>query len=368
MGVSYNSLASIIATVGDTTQQSASVIGNAFKTIFSRFEQLKSDGTDGEVTLGQVSKQLQNLGVNVLDASGELRKLDDVINEVGEGWDKWSSKQQLAIAQLVGGTRQYGQFLALMNNFDKYQKNLNSAAMEDGSTLEQQYAQALDSIESRAENAAEAWHRAFANVINADQLKVVYTIMENIGEVFGGILKAMGGAPGALLIIGSLLSSKIVPAMTSAAMSAKTFVQNLTPAGRQAGINKDFNVAAGKIDDEIKKGQKNGMSDADQRSLEVAKEKNEITRRTALINDEINTKLQVATGEYKIELEWAKQQLQNSQDLYQVTLDRLDALDREAQMAERTAEFRKQELDNLIQAAQIQSDKVNDAQAEFDAA
>ena len=38
MGVSYDSLAAIIATVGDTTQQSASIIGNAYKTIFSRFQ------------------------------------------------------------------------------------------------------------------------------------------------------------------------------------------------------------------------------------------------------------------------------------------------------------------------------------------
>jgi hypothetical protein len=55
MNVEYDMLASIIATVGDTTQQSASVIGNAYKTIFSRFDQLVSTGTDGEVTLGRVS-------------------------------------------------------------------------------------------------------------------------------------------------------------------------------------------------------------------------------------------------------------------------------------------------------------------------
>ena len=89
------------------------------------------------MTLNRVSSQLQELGVNVLDSSGELRQLDDVIMEVGNSWEGWSSKQQLAIAQLVGGTRQYGQFLTLMNNFNKYQDLLGSANMEDGSTLEQ---------------------------------------------------------------------------------------------------------------------------------------------------------------------------------------------------------------------------------------
>lgn len=114
MGVEYNQLAAIIATVGDATQQSASIIGNAYKTIFSRFQQLVSDGTDGEVTLGQVSAKLQNLGVQLLNSDGSLKNLGQTINEVGRNWDNWSQEQQLAIAQLVGGTRQYGQFLSLM--------------------------------------------------------------------------------------------------------------------------------------------------------------------------------------------------------------------------------------------------------------
>ena len=58
MGVEYESLISILATVGETTLQSASTIGNAYKTIFSRFQQLRAEGTDGEVTLGRVSAQL----------------------------------------------------------------------------------------------------------------------------------------------------------------------------------------------------------------------------------------------------------------------------------------------------------------------
>ena len=151
MGVSYDSLASIIATVKDTTQQSASTIGNAYQTIFPRFEQLKSAGTDGEVTLNRVSQQLDEMGVHVLDSSGELRKLDDVIMELGTGWDNYTQKQKLAIAETVGGTRQYGQFLALMQNFDKYQANLNLANSETGAdTLEQQYSQAMESVTEKA--------------------------------------------------------------------------------------------------------------------------------------------------------------------------------------------------------------------------
>ncbi len=196
MGVSYNSLAAIISTVGDTTQQTASVIGNAFKTIFSRMEQLKIDGTDGTITLKAMSQQLAAMGISIEDANGNLLKLDDVISQVGEKWQTWTEKQKLAVAEVVGGTRQYGQFLALMNNYDKYLGLLKEANVETGETLEQQYTQALDSIQSRAENAAEAWHRAFARAFESDSIKTFYSLVEGLGNLFSGIVSGVGGLPG----------------------------------------------------------------------------------------------------------------------------------------------------------------------------
>lgn len=93
MGVEYNQLAAIIATVGDVSQESASVIGNAYKTIFSRFQQLTTEGSDGEVTLNSVSSKLKSLGIEVMNMDGTLRNLGTVINEVGTNWDKWTETQ-----------------------------------------------------------------------------------------------------------------------------------------------------------------------------------------------------------------------------------------------------------------------------------
>lgn len=236
MGVSYDSLAAIIATVGDTTQQSASIIGNAYKTIFSRFQQLKVEGTDGEVTLNRVSQQLQDVGINVLDSAGNLRELDDVIMEVGMQWDNYTEKQQLAIAEVVGGTRQYGQFLALMQNFDKYLELLGTAQSEDGSTLEQQYQAAQDSIEMAAVNAGEAWNRAFAEVIDEDLIKGFYNALEDVGNVVADILDGMGGFEGILTLVGTLLARNIVPKLEQAVVAVKTMRANSTIEGRQAQV------------------------------------------------------------------------------------------------------------------------------------
>lgn len=337
MGVSYNSLAAIIATVGDTTQQSASVIGNAFKTIFSRFQQLKSEGTDGEVTLNRVSSQLQELGVSVLDSAGNLRSLDTVIAEVGDQWDDWSSKQQLAIAQLVGGTRQYGQFLTLMNNFDKYQDLLSSANIEDGSTLEQQYESTLESIESKALNAGEAWSRAFGQLIDEDAVKGFYDILEGIGDLLGGFLDNVGGIRAGFVLLGTYLSSKIIPFLTQAGKQAITLATNLTRDGRKANINKEFNANKAALDKNLEKGNIN------QGDYEAASQKNEFSRQTAQINDKINTALRKATGEYKLQLEYARDLVKSAQELFQISVDQAkkqeEALQKEQQRVQAARDY-----------------------------
>lgn len=326
MGVSYNSLAAIISTVGDTTQQSASVIGNAFKTIFSRFQQLKSEGTDGEVTLNRVSSQLQELGVNVLDSAGNLRNLDSVIAEVGNQWDSWSSKQQLAIAQLVGGTRQYGQFLTLMNNFDKYQELLNSANLEDGSALEQQYQSSLDSIESHAENAGEAWRRAFGSLIDEDTVKDILSAIEIAGDGLGEVFDMLGNAKGVALYIATIFAKQWVPAITNAAKGLGTMVANLTPAQREKNINKEYDRNNAALDAQM--GSTNNKEE--QRSLQIQKQKNEYGRQTALINDKINTSLKTANSTQRIILEFQQKTLKYAQDQYQSAVDRLNVLSQEA--------------------------------------
>jgi len=182
LGASYESLTSIIATVGETSLQSASVVGNAYKTIFSRLTNLKETGEDEGVTLGQISARLDKLGVSALDAEGNLRNLDDIIMQLGTSWDTYSTAQQKAIAEIVGGVRQYGQFLSLMNNFDKYLRNLQSATGETGSeSLEEQYAVWSESIEAAAERAANAWGEAFAQIFEQDSIKNFYSVITNVG-------------------------------------------------------------------------------------------------------------------------------------------------------------------------------------------
>lgn len=229
MGVSYDSLAAIIATVGETTKQSASVIGNAYKTIFSRFYNLAAAGEEGAVELGRISKNLQSLGVDIMDASGELIDLDTVIQNVGNSWETYTQKQKIAIAEQVGGTRQYGQFLALMENFEKYQQNLASANAETGAeTLLAQYETSLESIDSAMENAAESWSRAFSNIFTSDAQVEFYHGVEKIGNVMENIMTTAGGLQGIVTLIGAYLVRHVVTGAQRARDAAKEFAASLS--------------------------------------------------------------------------------------------------------------------------------------------
>lgn len=217
MGLSYENLAAIIATVGETTMQASSVVGNAFKTIISRFDQLKSSGTDGEVELGRISQQLADMGIHILDVSGELKSMDTIIYETGDAWDNYSQKQQIAIAEVLGGTRQFGQVLALFNNWDKFLTNAQTAFSETGdTTLEDQFAVASESIQVTADMAAEAWQRAFGQLANEDALSGFYGALKAIGEQVEFIIGAFGGLPGLLVLIGAALSKNIVSGLSRA--------------------------------------------------------------------------------------------------------------------------------------------------------
>ena len=85
VGLSHNNAAAALATITATTRQSAHVVGTALKTLFSRMEQLKLGETlDDGTTLGKYSEALQTVGVNIKDANGELKAMDDIIAEAGQ--------------------------------------------------------------------------------------------------------------------------------------------------------------------------------------------------------------------------------------------------------------------------------------------
>jgi TP901 family phage tail tape measure protein len=73
MGVDIDQLNAQIATVVATTKQAPESVGTAFKTIYSRMNDIKAGSDEAEISLGNYSGKMAELGFNVLDATGHLR-------------------------------------------------------------------------------------------------------------------------------------------------------------------------------------------------------------------------------------------------------------------------------------------------------
>ena len=153
VGLSYEYATAALATVTATTRQSADVVGTAFKTLFSRIQDLELGKTlDDGTTLGKYSQALDAVGVSIKDSSGELRDMDAILDDVGEKWQNLNKDEQVALAQAVGGVRQYAQFIALMDNWDFMKENLETAKNATGE------------LQNQADIFAESWEAARKNV------------------------------------------------------------------------------------------------------------------------------------------------------------------------------------------------------------
>lgn len=217
VGVSMEQVSSIIATVSSVTRESAESIGTSYKTIFARIGDLKLGKVDEDgVGLGQVSSQLDAIGIKILDGSGNLREMGDIIMDLGNKWQTMNQAQKTAVAQVVAGKRQYTQLMALFENWDMFQGNMNIAENSDGALQKMQdtYAESWEGASARAQAAIEGIYSTILNdqaiikMINglADLTTGLNNVIEGFGGL-GGVITTLGGL--AMRVFKQQISSSI---------------------------------------------------------------------------------------------------------------------------------------------------------------
>lgn len=202
VGLSYEYATAALATVTATTRQSAEVVGTAFKTLFSRIQDLELGKTlDDGTTLGKYSKALDAVGVSIKDSNGELRDMDRILDDIGSKWDTLNKDEQVALAQAVGGIRQYTQFIALMDNWDFMKENLEIAKGATGELQKQAdiFAESWEAARKNVKASAEGIYDSLVkdefwiDLTNgfADALKQVEILVDSLGGL-KGVLSALG--------------------------------------------------------------------------------------------------------------------------------------------------------------------------------
>lgn len=215
IGLSFDNAAAALATITATTRQSEDVVGTSLKTIFARIQGLKLGETleDG-TTLNQYSQALEKVGINIKDSNGELKDMDNLLEEMGSKWNTISKDQQVALAQQVAGVRQYTQLIALMDNFDFYKENLARAQNADGSLQEQAdiYAESWEAAGDRVKASAQ---KIYAALLDDNFFIDLTNGFSSVLDLIGNVSQSLGGMPGMLLLIGSTMSKVFSKELTT---------------------------------------------------------------------------------------------------------------------------------------------------------
>ena len=106
-GVDIDQLMAIVTSAQQTTARGGAVIGNSFKTIFTRIQRPR------------VIKELEKLGIAVRGFSGDMLPAVDVLNNMAKSFDLLSRAQRAQISELVGGVFQVNILKAAMADLNK---------------------------------------------------------------------------------------------------------------------------------------------------------------------------------------------------------------------------------------------------------
>lgn len=170
-GVSLNELIAIVTSAQQTTARGGAVIGNSFKTIFTRLQRT------------EVIDLLDKLGVNTTDASGQIKSTINLLTDLAKVYDQLGTLQQAEVAEKVGGV---------------FQINILKSALADLSKEYSVYNNALNVAASSTDQAIrrnEELNKTYAAQINALQ-ENARQLAANVGDrLFGpSFQRVVGGA------------------------------------------------------------------------------------------------------------------------------------------------------------------------------
>lgn len=204
VGLSYEYATSALTTITAATRQSADVVGTALKTLFSRIQDLELGNTleDG-TTLGKYSEALEKVGINIKTQSGDLKAMDDILDEMGAKWSTLNKDQQVALAQAVAGVRQYNQLMALMNNWSDMETNVERATNAAG-TLNKQQDVYMESTKAHLEQLGTAAERVMDAFIDNKGMNDLIDDATSLVTLFANFVESLGGGANMLKMFGSI--------------------------------------------------------------------------------------------------------------------------------------------------------------------
>ena len=106
-GVSFDELMAAVTSAQQVTARGGAVIGNSFKTIFTRLQRLRN------------IKALEEIGIQVRDMEGNIKPAMGVLRALAREFDNLKDVQRAQVAELIGGVFQVNVLKAVMSDLSK---------------------------------------------------------------------------------------------------------------------------------------------------------------------------------------------------------------------------------------------------------
>ena len=142
-GLDLDQTAAALTTMIDVSQQDASSVGNAFRTILARYGNVKAtaftslvgdseDIDDANGSINDTEKVLGAIGIKIRSSSSDMRDFDDVMDELADKWVTLTDVEKNAVSTALAGVRQRNIFGIYMENYSTYKQAISEAEKAQG--------------------------------------------------------------------------------------------------------------------------------------------------------------------------------------------------------------------------------------------
>jgi len=220
-----NQFIAVFTSVRSTTRESSETIATGLKTIFTRLQRLDT-----------ISSLQDLLGISLLD-KGEFVGAYEAIFRISDAIERLGlSSRDVRFSQIVeqlGGVRQVGKVIPLLQEFAKAQDAYNVAQNSSGSTAKDaEKAQA--SVAVQLIRTREAWNELVSSFADNSVLKFLTQTFLTLTRSLFGFLKSFAGFAPILAIIAGAKVAKFVGGV------AKGFSAGAKEAGGSGGLGEKF--------------------------------------------------------------------------------------------------------------------------------
>jgi TP901 family phage tail tape measure protein len=202
-GVSFDELIALVTTAQQITARGGSVIGNSFKTIFTRLQR------------GKTVKLLESLGISDTDSSGQAKSMITMLKELANTYDRLGSQQKAYVAEQVGGVFQINILKAALGDLSKEYSIFDRALETSLNTTDEaiqrnsQLNETIAALSQRASTNIQKLASTIGNVVFEPNAKSFLSSFNDLFESFDDVKADGFGAKigrGLLTGIGNFIS------------------------------------------------------------------------------------------------------------------------------------------------------------------